>query len=90
MQNWNQKYDHDIDEQEKILEQLKSSRDDDLNKLYDYKERYNKEMEEKATREENVRSTRRHSVRTFQRVCMICVECSFSYGEMMHADPCAT
>ena len=50
-----QKYDQDIEEQEKILEQLKASRAEDLVKLSDYSERYSKEMEEKARREEEVR-----------------------------------
>jgi len=54
-QNWMQKYDQDIEEQEKILEQLKASRAEDLVKLSDYSERYNKEMEEKAKREEEAR-----------------------------------
>jgi len=54
-QNWMQKYDQDIEEQEKVLEQLKASRAEDLVKLSDYSERYNKEMEEKAKREEEAR-----------------------------------
>jgi len=55
IQKWMQKYDEDIEEQEKILEQLKESRAADLIKLNDYTERESKEFEEKAKREEAAR-----------------------------------
>jgi len=54
-QTWMQKYDQDIEEQDKVLESLKASRAEDLVKLSDYSERYNKEMEDKAKREEEAR-----------------------------------
>ena len=55
IQQWMQKYDEDIEEQEKILEQLKESRAADLIKLNDYTERESKELEEKARRDEAAR-----------------------------------
>merc|ERR1719201_415883 len=45
IQKWMEKYDEDIEEQEKILEQLKESRAADLIKLNDYTERESKEFE---------------------------------------------
>ena len=53
--NWNQRYEEDYDGLEKSLDALKQSRAEDLIKLNDYTERYNKEMEEKARREEEAR-----------------------------------
>ena len=53
--NWNQRYEEDYDGLEKSLDALKQSRAEDLIKLNDYTERYNKEMEEKARREEEER-----------------------------------
>ena len=55
IQKWMQRYDHDTEEQEKELDTLKASRAEDLVKLNDYTERYTKEMEEKARREEEAR-----------------------------------
>ena len=55
IQVWMQKYDEDIEEQEKILEQLKESRAADLIKLNDYTERETKEREERERREEAAR-----------------------------------
>jgi len=55
IQKWMGKYDTDIEDAEKELEQLKASRAEDLVKLNDYTERYTKEMEEKARREEEAR-----------------------------------
>ena len=55
IQKWMSQYDADIEEQEKILESLKSSRAEDLVKLNDYTERESKELEEKAKRDEAAR-----------------------------------
>ena len=55
IQTWMGRYDADIEEQEKILESLKSSRAEDLVKLNDYTERESKELEEKAKRDEAAR-----------------------------------
>ena len=55
IQVWMQKYEEDIEEQEKILEQLKESRAADLIKLNDYTERESKEREERERREEAAR-----------------------------------
>lgn len=55
IQTWMQKYDTDTEEMDRELEQLKASRAEDLVKLNDYTERYTKEMEEKARREEEAR-----------------------------------
>jgi len=52
IQVWNQQYETDIEEQDKILEALKESRAADLIKLNDYTERESKELEEKQRREE--------------------------------------
>merc|ERR1719197_373665 len=49
------RYDNDTEEQEKELETLKANRAEDLVKLNDYTERYTKEMEGKARREEEAR-----------------------------------
>jgi len=48
-------YDPDLEEQERILEQLKEQRAADLIKLNDYTERESRELEEKARREEAAR-----------------------------------
>lgn len=55
IQKWMQQWETDVEEQEKILETLKTSRAEDLVKLNDYTEREAKELEEKARREEAAR-----------------------------------
>ena len=55
IQTWMVQYDTDIEEQERILEQLKEQRAADLIKLNDYTERESRELEEKARREEAAR-----------------------------------
>jgi len=55
IQHWMGKYDEDIEEQEKILENLKEGRAADLIKLNDYTERETKEREERERREEAAR-----------------------------------
>ena len=50
-----QKHDADLEDQEKILESLKAKRSEDLVRLNDYSERYTRELEDKAKREEEAR-----------------------------------
>ena len=53
--DWMQRYETDFEELEKEHETLNAQRTEDLVKLNDYTERYTKEMEEKARREEEAR-----------------------------------
>ena len=53
--DWMQRYETDFEELEKEHEALNAQRTEDLVKLNDYTERYTKEMEEKARREEEAR-----------------------------------
>ena len=53
--DWMQLYETDFEELEKEHETLNAQRTEDLVKLNDYTERYTKEMEEKARREEEAR-----------------------------------
>ena len=55
--DWMQRYETDFEELEKEHETLNAQRTEDLVKLNDYTERYTKEMEEKARREEEERNT---------------------------------
>ena len=55
IEKWGERYENDIEEQEQTLESLKKSRAEDLVKLHDYTERYEKEMAEKTKREEEAR-----------------------------------
>merc|ERR1719382_1081402 len=55
IQDWMAKYDTEVEDQDKELEKLKAMRAEDLVKLHDYTERYEKEMAEKAKREEEAR-----------------------------------
>jgi len=55
IQVWMTRYDQEVDDQEQELEKLKASRAEDLVKLHDYTERYEKEMAEKHKREEDAR-----------------------------------
>mmetsp|Transcript_50520 Transcript_50520/g.109535 ORF Transcript_50520/g.109535 Transcript_50520/m.109535 type:complete len:394 (+) Transcript_50520:429-1610(+) len=55
IQTWMSRYDTEVEDQEKVLEALKAARAEDLVKLHDYTERYEKEMAEKAKREEEAR-----------------------------------
>jgi len=53
--DWMQRYETDFEELEKEHETLNAQRTEDLVKLNDFTERYTKEMEEKARREEEAR-----------------------------------
>lgn len=52
---WMNRYESEMEEHERELEALKARRAEDLVKLHDYTERYEKDMSEKAEREEEER-----------------------------------
>lgn len=52
---WMNRYESEMEEHEKELEALKAKRAEDLVKLHDYTERYEKDMAEKTKREEEER-----------------------------------
>lgn len=55
---WMNRYESEMEEHEKELEALKARRAEDLVKLHDYTERYEKDMADKAEREEEERQRR--------------------------------